>query len=90
MVSHQRPLSITYDILSLINSIILTANMILLCTKKKNLCLILDSYSSFYRKMHIRLLVWCHLCPIWLPLLPLNLTFILIFLRHPPERTCPI
>jgi hypothetical protein len=30
----QRPLSIMYDILSLMNSTLLTADMILLCTKK--------------------------------------------------------
>jgi hypothetical protein len=30
----QRPLSVMYDILSLTNSTLLTADMILLCTKK--------------------------------------------------------
>jgi hypothetical protein len=34
MISHQWPLSIMYDILSLTNSNLLTANMILLCTKE--------------------------------------------------------
>jgi hypothetical protein len=34
MISHQRPLSITYDILSLTNSTLLTPDVILLCTKK--------------------------------------------------------
>jgi hypothetical protein len=33
MIWHQRPLSIMYDILSLTNSTLLTADMILLCTK---------------------------------------------------------
>jgi hypothetical protein len=32
-----------------------------------------DSHSSFHRKVYIRLLVWCHLWPIWPPVLPLNL-----------------
>jgi hypothetical protein len=33
MIWHQRPLSIMYDILSLTNSTLLTADKILLCTK---------------------------------------------------------
>jgi hypothetical protein len=33
MISHQRPFSIIYDILSLTNSTLLTADTILLCTK---------------------------------------------------------
>jgi hypothetical protein len=40
--------------------------------------------------MYIRLLVQCHLHPIWPPVLPLNLTYILKFLPYYPERTCPI
>jgi hypothetical protein len=35
MVLHQRPLSIMYDILSQSNSALLTADMILLCMKKR-------------------------------------------------------
>jgi hypothetical protein len=41
---------------------LLTADMILLCTK--SLYLIHESLSSFHRKMYIRLLVRCYLCPI--------------------------
>jgi hypothetical protein len=37
MIWHQRPLSIKYDIISLTNSTLLTADMILLCTIKENL-----------------------------------------------------
>jgi hypothetical protein len=32
----------------------------------------------------------CHLHPIWTPVTPLNLPYILIFLPHHPEQTCPI
>jgi hypothetical protein len=77
MISQQRPLSIAYYILSLTNSALLTANIDLFCTK--NLYLIHVSHSPFHRKMYIHLLVQCHLCPIWPPVLPLNLTYILIF-----------
>jgi hypothetical protein len=63
MISHQRPLSIMYGILSLMNSTLLTADMILLCTIK--LYLIDRSHYPFHRKMYIRLLVRCNLCPIW-------------------------
>jgi hypothetical protein len=62
--------------------------MILLYTK--NLYLIHESHSPFHRKMYIRLLVWCHLRPIWPPVLPVNLTIFQYFFRHCPERTCPI
>jgi hypothetical protein len=34
MISHQRPLSTMYDVLSLTNSTLLTADMILLCMRK--------------------------------------------------------
>jgi hypothetical protein len=74
---NQPPLSIMYDILSLTNSTLLTADMILLCTKK-NLYPIHGSHSPFHRKMCIPLLVWCHFPPIWPPALPLNLTYIWI------------
>jgi hypothetical protein len=62
-----------YEIISLKNCTILTADMILLCTK--NLYLIHDSDSPSRRKMFIGLLVQYHLCPIWPPVLPLNLTY---------------
>jgi hypothetical protein len=75
MIWHQRPLSIIYDILSLTNSTLLTADMILLCTKK-NLYLSNDSRSPFRRKMCITSPVRCHRPPIWLPALPLNLTYL--------------
>jgi hypothetical protein len=58
-------LSIMYDILSLRNSNLLTANIIVLCTKKH---LIHASHSPFLRKMCTLLLVWCH----WPPTLPLT------------------
>jgi hypothetical protein len=44
----------------------------------------------FHRKIYISLLVWCHPCPIWPPVLPPNLTYILIFFRNWHARTCPI
>jgi hypothetical protein len=46
----------------------------------KKLYLIHDSHFPFPRKMYIRLLVRCHLCPIWPPVLPLNTIYILIIL----------
>jgi hypothetical protein len=51
-----------HTILSLTNSTLLTADMILLCTK--NLYLIRESHSAFGRKMCILQLVLCHLPPI--------------------------
>jgi hypothetical protein len=62
-------------ILSLTNSTLLIADMILLCTK--NLYPIHGSHSPFHRKMCILLLVRCHCPPIW-PTLPLNVTYIWI------------
>jgi hypothetical protein len=47
---------------------------------KNSQYLIHDSHYPFHRKMYIRLLVRCHLRPIWPPVLPLNLTYIFIFL----------
>jgi hypothetical protein len=73
MIWHQRPLSIMYDILSLTNSTLLTADTILLCTK--NLYLFHDSHSLFHRKMCILPQVRCHRPPIW-PALPLELTYV--------------
>jgi hypothetical protein len=69
MISHQRPLSIMYNILSLTNSTWFS-------NVRKNLCIIHDSHSPFHRKMYIRLLIWCHLHPIWPLVLPLNLAYI--------------
>jgi hypothetical protein len=76
MIWHQRPLSIMYDILSLTNWTLLTADMILLCSK--NLYLIHDSHFLFHRKMCTLSQVRCHRPPIWLPALPSNLTYILM------------
>jgi hypothetical protein len=62
--SNQRPLSIMYDILSLTNSTHLTAYMIIFCTKKP----VPNSWFSFHfplKNVRIRLLVQCHLRPIW-------------------------
>jgi hypothetical protein len=50
----QLPLSITYDILSLINLIWCWYDYLM---HRRNLCLIRDSHSLFHRKMYIRLLV---------------------------------
>jgi hypothetical protein len=44
----------------------------------------------FHRKMRIRLLVQCDFRPIWPPVVPLYLTYILRFFRHCLERTCSI
>jgi hypothetical protein len=44
---------------------------------KKHLYLIHYSDSPSYRKIYIGLLVRCHLCPIWSPVLSLNLTIVL-------------
>jgi hypothetical protein len=68
-----------YDILSLINSTLFNCSHDSLMSEKKPV-LNSDSHSLFHRKMHICLLVRCHLFPIWPPVLPLNLTYILIFL----------
>jgi hypothetical protein len=81
MIWHQRTLSVMYDILSLTNSTVLTADMILLCTKR--LYLIHDSHFPFRRKMYILLLVRCHRLPIWPPAFPLNVTHILIVILIP-------
>jgi hypothetical protein len=62
-----------YHVLSLANSTLLTADMILLCTEK-NLYLVHDSHSPFHRRMCILPQVRCHCPPIW-PL-PLNLTYL--------------
>jgi hypothetical protein len=56
-----------YDILSLTNSTLLTADMILSYTK--NLYQIHDSHFPFHRQMCISVLVCCYLCPIWPPVL---------------------
>jgi hypothetical protein len=62
---------------SLTNCTLLTADVFLLCTKQKRLYLIHDSHSPFHRKMYIRLLDQCHVCPISPPVLTLYLTNIL-------------
>jgi hypothetical protein len=71
-----------YDILLLTNFTLLTADMILLCTK--NLYVIHDSHSPFHRKMYILLLVWCHLRPIRPTVLSLKLNFISRYLQQLP------
>jgi hypothetical protein len=82
-IQNQRPLLIMYDILSLTNSTLLTADMILLCT------IILVPNSWFPFPFHIRLRVQCHLRPIWPPVLPLNLTYIVIYLPPLPWANLP-
>jgi hypothetical protein len=57
-------LSIMYDILSLTNSTLLTADKIILCTKK-NMYLVHDSHSPFYRKMCFLPQIRCHCPPIF-------------------------
>jgi hypothetical protein len=44
----------------------------------------------FHRNILIFLLVRCHLCFIWPPVLPLNLTYILIVLSQLSKLTCPV
>jgi hypothetical protein len=73
-ICHQQLLSFMHDILSLTNSTLLTADMILLWTK--NLYLIHNSCSPFHRKMCILPQIWCHRPPIWPHALPLNLIYI--------------
>jgi hypothetical protein len=51
--------------------------------------LIHESQSPSPRKMCTGLLCRCHLCPIWPPALPLNLTFISIFLSQLPRANLP-
>jgi hypothetical protein len=51
VISHQRPFSFMYDILSLTNCTHLNADTILLCTK--NLNLIYDSHSPFHIQMYV-------------------------------------
>jgi hypothetical protein len=77
-----QPLSIMYDILLLINYTLLIVNLIFLCIKKP----VPNSWvsSPFHRKMYIRLLVWRHPHPIWPLVLPLNVSYILIFLHNCP------
>jgi hypothetical protein len=70
---HQWALIIMYDIPSLTDSTLLTADMILVCTKE--LYLVHDSHFPFCKKLCILLLVRCHHPLIWPPALPLNLTY---------------
>jgi hypothetical protein len=65
-----------FTMLSLIKSIPLTADTISLCTKKP--VPTRDSHFPFDGKTHTLLLIWCHLRPIQPPVLPENLTYILI------------
>jgi hypothetical protein len=60
-MSVQRVLSMMYDILSLTNATLLTADMMFLC--KENLYPAHDSHSPFHTKMYILLLVQCHRTP---------------------------
>jgi hypothetical protein len=93
MIWHQRPLSIMYDILSLTDLTLLTADIILLCTPKK-LHLSHDSHSPFRRKMYILIQVRCHRPPtksdIWLVPSKLSLGSLLytnsIIRIHPGPR----
>jgi hypothetical protein len=59
---------------SLTNSNLLTADIILLCTKKT--VLIHDSHSPFRRKMYILPQIWSHRPSIRLPAIPLNVTYL--------------
>jgi hypothetical protein len=68
-----------YDILSLTNSTLITADTILLCTKI-NLNLIHDFHSFFHRKMCVLLLVQFHCPPICPAVSPLDLPYISIVL----------
>jgi hypothetical protein len=82
------PLSIMYDILSLINLTLLTANVILILTHIPYL--IHDSHFSSCIEKYIPLLICHHWLSIWPPKLLLNLTFILVFSWHSQPLTCPI
>jgi hypothetical protein len=77
--SHRRENLKSYILTNMYNitdSTLLTADMILLCTKI--LYPIHSSHSPFNRKMYVILLVRCHCPRIWPPALPLNLTHIWI------------
>jgi hypothetical protein len=76
MISHQRRQKIIYDILSLTNSTLLTADMILLCTQRC-LYLIHEFHSPLHRKIYFYILqlVRCHLSPMWPTVLSLNLIY---------------
>jgi hypothetical protein len=76
MVPQQRAFSIMYGLLSLTNPTVLTANMI--PSIRKILSVIHDYHSHLYRKMYSRLWVQCHSCPIWTPVLPVNVTYTLL------------
>src|SRR5215467_985670 len=62
MMLHQRPLRTIYDILSLTNSTLLTADAILCCTKK-NLFPADGFHFPSHRKNYSLLLLLCPLCP---------------------------
>jgi hypothetical protein len=77
MISQQQPPSIVYDILSLMNSTFLAAYMILCCMKK----LVPNSWFSFpFPKKNVYFLDdSVPPLPIWPPVLPLTVTYILRF-----------
>jgi hypothetical protein len=81
MISHRRPITIAYDMLSLTNSTLLIVDIIRFCTK--NLYLIHESHSLFHRKLYICLLVRFHLCPVWSSVLPFNLTYTRMLICFP-------
>jgi hypothetical protein len=72
-ISHQWPLNIVYNILLLINCTLLTAGVILWCTKY--LSLTDDPHSFFHRKMYNPRPVGCHPSPIWPPVHQLSRTY---------------
>lgn len=53
---------------------------ILLLYVQESLSLNKVQHSHFYKRMYNYLLIQCHLCPIRSPVLPLNLTYISLFL----------
>jgi hypothetical protein len=67
----------TCDILSLINSTLLTTNMIPLSTKMP---VPDDMHSFFHKRMYNHMLVQCHPCPVLYLVSPLNLTYFAISL----------
>jgi hypothetical protein len=73
IILHRWPLHVRYGILSQTNCILLTADMIHLCTRKP-----LPNFelrSLLHRKMGDSLPVQCHPSPIWHPVHPLSLTY---------------
>jgi hypothetical protein len=86
--SHHWPLSVTYDILSLKNFTLLTADLTPCCMKSLSLCG--DSHSHCQIKLFNHLLADYHPQPIWPLVLPLDVTYTLLicftlFLNLPVE-----